>query len=86
MEVAELRVHESFHPRRDLVDSIPFVPATGPEHEGFAISAFRDVSVCVGDDSIRMLTFVLSARCWVCIIPTIIQVQLVPLWIFNRRE
>lgn len=26
------------------------------------------------------------ARCWVCIIPTIIQVQLVPLWIFNRRE
>ena len=36
--------------------------------------------------NIGILTFLLSARCWVCIIPAIIQVQLVPLWIFNRRE
>jgi len=33
----------------------------------------------------RDLQYRLFSICWVCIIPAIIQVQLVPLWIFNRR-
>ena len=73
----------------DLVDLVPFVFAIGPQREGSAVQTFLDVSVCIGggptllhqDANLRP-----PARCWVCIIPTIIQVQLVPLWIFNRRE
>ena len=49
VEVAELRVYEGFHPRGDLIDSVPFVSATGSEYERFAIQALLDVSICIGD-------------------------------------
>lgn len=36
-------------------------------------------------NGVRDLQSRLFVVCWVCILPAIIQVQLVPLWIFNRR-
>jgi len=90
VEVAELCVYESFHPCGGLVHSIPFVSAIGSEYEGFLAQAHLDVSVCVGGDShlfpFKILTFLLPHSSRVCAIPSVIQVQLVPLWIFNRRE
>ena len=50
VEVAELCVHEGLHPCGDFVDSVPLVPAIGPQCEGFAVQAFLDVSVFIGYD------------------------------------
>jgi len=90
VEVAELCVYESFHPCGDLVDPFlqAFVSAIGSEYEGFVVQARIDVNVCVGGGffPFRTLTFLLPRSSWVCAILSIIQVQLVPLWIFNRRK
>ena len=51
VEVAELCMHESFHPCGDLIDLFlhAFVSATGSKYEGFAVQAHINVGVCVGD-------------------------------------
>ena len=87
--VPELCVYEGLHSRRDLVDSVPFVPATGSQYEGSAVQALLYVSGQVNPSDPPVSNTDLSSlpdRCWVCFVPAIIQVQLVPLWIFNRRE
>ena len=56
VEVAELCVYAGFHPCVNLVDSAPFVPAIGPQYEGFAVLALLNVSIWIDGGSAYLIS------------------------------